>query len=318
MRARHGYQMIWSGIHAAIFAPGATSPPGSSIAIRFRWRPACRACSRLVTCATTPSSEYRVAWARAVWPSPSSINTWLYSERTLPICCLRPSVQTDLLRKPLRNYVNHFRQLRGATQHGTMSNVRYQVDFGFGATLEDERISLWDEIVVCAVDDQHRSVFLLVEERTPRELLHCLHKFRSGRLFVEAHVVADDARHAKGQVLRVLFSPSLIDWTAEHDGGIDGARKPGHRRKVAAEGKSEMRDLSVAELARLIHDAEHELVTFDGKWDRTFTRPCNVEAQDRNAEALGQCNVDRVQTHFVGIDAARVNQHGRGRILACH
>jgi thioredoxin reductase (NADPH) len=33
--------------------------------------------------------------------------------------------------------------------------------------------------------------------------------------------------------------------------------------------------------------AEHELVTFDGKWDSTFARACNVEAQDRNAEALG-------------------------------
>ena len=76
----------------------------------------------------------------------------------------------------------------------------------------------------------------------------------------------------KGKFCAFSFSPSLIDWTAEHDCGIDGARKPCHRREVAAERKSEMRDLSVAELARLIHDAEHELVTFDGKWDSTFTR----------------------------------------------
>ena len=79
-----------------------------------------------------------------------------------------------------------------------------------------------------------------------------------------------------------------------------------------------MRDFSVAELARLIHDAEHELVTFDGKWDSAFASACNVEAQECNAEALGQCHIDRVQTHFVGIDAAGVNQHGRVRILACH
>jgi hypothetical protein len=64
---------------------GRDPPPGNSIAIHFPWRPACRACSRLVTCATTPSNEYRVAWARAAWPSLLFINTWLYSrlERTI-------------------------------------------------------------------------------------------------------------------------------------------------------------------------------------------------------------------------------------------
>src|ERR1700749_2745314 len=139
MPARHGYQMIWRGIHAAIYAQDATSQNGNSIAPRSRWRPACRVCSAPEMCVITPSSEYRAAWARAAWPSRLSINTWLYSKGTLPICGLRPSVQTDLLRKPLRNYVNHFRQLRGATQHGTMSNVRYQVDFRIGATFEDER-----------------------------------------------------------------------------------------------------------------------------------------------------------------------------------
>ena len=56
----------------------------------------------------------------------------------------------------------------------------------------------------------------------------------------------------------------------------------------------------------------------NGKWDSTFTRVCNVEAQERNAEALGQCRIDRVQTHFVGIDAAGVNQHRSACILACH
>ena len=73
-------------------------------------------------------------------------------------------------------------------------------------------------------------------------------------------------------MLRVFFPPSLIDWTAVHYSGIDRAGKSGHCGEVAAEGKSEMRDRSVAELARFIHDAEHELVTFDGKWDSTFTR----------------------------------------------
>jgi hypothetical protein len=48
----------------------------------------------------------------------------LSAEGTLPICGLWPSVQTDLFREPLRNYVNYFRQLRDATQHGTMPNVR--------------------------------------------------------------------------------------------------------------------------------------------------------------------------------------------------
>jgi len=79
-----------------------------------------------------------------------------------------------------------------------------------------------------------------------------------------------------------------------------------------------MCDLSVAQLARLIHDAEHEFVTFNGKRDSTFTRAWNVEAQDRKAKALGQCHVDRMQTHFVGIDPAGVNQHRRARILACY
>ena len=74
-----------------------------------------------------------------------------------------------------------------------------------------------------AVDDEHRSVFCLVEQRTPRELLHCRHEFRKGRLFVEAHVVADDARHAEGQILRVFFSPGLFNRSAEHDCGIDSA-----------------------------------------------------------------------------------------------
>jgi hypothetical protein len=79
MPARHGYETIWSEIHAAISARGATSPPGNSNAIRFRWRPACRVCSRLVTCATTPSNEYRVAWARAACLSRLSTNTWRHS-----------------------------------------------------------------------------------------------------------------------------------------------------------------------------------------------------------------------------------------------
>ena len=41
-------------------------------------RPACRACSRPVTCAITPSNEYRVEWEKAAWPSLLSINTWLH------------------------------------------------------------------------------------------------------------------------------------------------------------------------------------------------------------------------------------------------
>src|ERR1700683_42929 len=80
MPARHGYQAIWSGIHAAIFAQGATSLPGNSIATRSRWRQACQACSAPEMFAITPLNEYRVEWARVAWPSPLSINTWLYSE----------------------------------------------------------------------------------------------------------------------------------------------------------------------------------------------------------------------------------------------
>ena len=75
MPARRGYQTIWSGIHAA---PGVTSPPAHSIAIRFRWRPACRASSRPETCAIPPSNEYRAEWVKAAWPSLSSINTFPY------------------------------------------------------------------------------------------------------------------------------------------------------------------------------------------------------------------------------------------------
>src|ERR1700677_2865891 len=137
-------------------------------------------------------------------------------------------------------------------------------------------------------------------------------------LMVEAHVVTDAAGHDEREVLRVFFPPSLINWTAIHYCCIDRAGKSGHCREVAAEGKSEMCDLAVAELARFFHDPEHELVTFDGKWDSTFTRACNVEAQDGNAEALRQCHVAGVQTHFEGIDAAGVYQHRRARILACH
>jgi hypothetical protein len=47
-----------------------------AIATRFRWRPACRVCSRPVTCAITPSNEYRVEWAKAAWPLLLSFNTW--------------------------------------------------------------------------------------------------------------------------------------------------------------------------------------------------------------------------------------------------
>jgi hypothetical protein len=73
-------------------------------------------------------------------------------------------------------------------------------------------------------------------------------------------------------VLRVFFPPSLIDWTAVHNGCIDSARKPCHRRKVAAERKSEMRDLAVADLPRFVHDTEDNLVAFDRQRHRTFTR----------------------------------------------
>ena len=56
---------------------GATSLPGNSIATRFRWRPACRACSVPEMYAITPSNEYRVEWEKAAWPSLLSTNTWL-------------------------------------------------------------------------------------------------------------------------------------------------------------------------------------------------------------------------------------------------
>ena len=80
---------------------------------------------------------------------------------------------------------------------------------GVVAALENERIGLRDEIVVRAVDDEHRRIIRSVQQRTPRELLHCRHEVRGGRLFVEAHVVADDTRHTEGQIIRVFFSPSL-------------------------------------------------------------------------------------------------------------
>ncbi len=47
---------------------------GNSIATRSRWRRACQASSAPATRAITPSNEYRVEWAKAVWPSRLSIN----------------------------------------------------------------------------------------------------------------------------------------------------------------------------------------------------------------------------------------------------
>jgi hypothetical protein len=118
---------------------------------------------------------------------------------------------------------------------------------------------------------------------------------------VIAHVVTDDAGHAVRQVLRVFFSPSLVDWAAVDDGCIDGAGKTGHRGKVSAEGKSEIRGLRVADLPRFANDAEHNLVAFDRQRRRTFSGAGNVIGEDRNAEALSQSQTDRMKVHFVSI-----------------
>jgi hypothetical protein len=64
------------------------------------------------------------------------------------------------------------REYFGEFGYRAVSGVGNEVDHRVAAALEYQGVVLWNVDVVGAVDDQHRGVAVLIEQRTQRELRH--------------------------------------------------------------------------------------------------------------------------------------------------
>lgn len=109
-----------------------------------------------------------------------------------------------------------------------MAGTRDEMHLSARPALEDERVGLGDEVVVRPINHEHRCVDGGNQQFTPRQLLPHVQKFRHGRFMVEAHVVANDVGHAKGQLTEEVGIECTIDRSAEHDRTVHDAAKPCH------------------------------------------------------------------------------------------
>ena len=194
-----------------------------------------------------------------------------------------------------------------------MPGVRNEFDHGVATSLEDQGVMLWHVYVVGSVDDQHRGIAILIEERTQGEPGKAARQLGLRGFGVKTQSVPDDAGHP--EVGWPVTGDRCFDRSTEHDGGIDLAGQAGTSRVVPAHRDSEVRHDAMVDCAGICNQPADDLRAAFGRHRyRGFTGARDVEGQYPDAELGCDAGAHAVDIHFPAVHPAAEDDY---RCFAC-